>query len=409
MRSLFCAVLFTASLAVPMTTKADPKVGDPPPLLKATKLLQAPIGTSLGTNALDGKVVVLEFWATWCGPCVLAIPHLNELAEKLKDKPVQFVSITSEDEATVEAFLTKKPINAWVALDADKAMKTAYAVDSIPHTVVLGKDGLIAAIAYPTEVTESFINNLLAGKSAPANTNVFKRVDVATNGTSGKVGAAPLFEVSVRPSAPENTNQSTYSGGQGNLRYSGYTVWKLLPEAFEGASQARVWTNTPLPEGRFDVTVRQPRGHTALEAHELLWQAMQSAFALTAIKTTNEVDVLLLRMGRTNGPGLTPPASRAQGFRTGIGKIEALNAPLELLAWTLEDKLNKPVIDETRITRHFDISLKWDEKRIGLDSNGFNLPHFFRWRNLLTNLQCHAHVGCQTISSFRRTTHAALS
>jgi uncharacterized protein (TIGR03435 family) len=180
------------------------------------------------------------------------------------------------------------------------------------------------------------------------------------------------IEVSVRPSAPENTNQSTYSGGQGNLRYSGYTVWKLLPEAFEGASQARVWTNTPLPEGRFDVTVRQPRGHTALEAHELLWQAMQSAFALTATKTTNEVDVLLLRTGRTNGPGLTPPASRAQGFRTGIGKIEALNAPLELLAWTLEDKLNKPVIDETRITRHFDISLKWDEKRIGPDSNGFN-------------------------------------
>jgi len=154
MKSLFCTVLCLASLAVPLATKADPKVGDRSPLLKATALLQAPAGASLDAEKLKGKVVVLEFWATWCGPCVLAIPHLNELAEKFKNQPVQFIAITSEDEATVKTFLANKPINAWVALDADKAMKAAFAVSAIPHTVVLGKDGSIATVTYPTSLTE---------------------------------------------------------------------------------------------------------------------------------------------------------------------------------------------------------------------------------------------------------------
>ena len=198
MKSLFCTVLCLASLAVPMATKANPKVGDRSPLLKATTLLQAPAGASLDAETLKGKVVVLEFWATWCGPCVLAIPHLNELAEKFKDKPVQFIAITSEDEATVKTFLANKPINAWVALDADKAMNAAFAVSAIPHTVVLGKDGLIAAVTYPTTVTEQFIEDLLADKKPAIN----KSLGGPAPAAGGKQEAAPLFEVSVRPSAP---------------------------------------------------------------------------------------------------------------------------------------------------------------------------------------------------------------
>src|SRR5215831_9135496 len=85
---------------------AGPKVGQDPPLLQATALLQAPDGAKLDAKSLEGKVVVLEFWATWCGPCVAAIPHLNELSDKFKNQPVQFVAITAEDEATIKPFLT---------------------------------------------------------------------------------------------------------------------------------------------------------------------------------------------------------------------------------------------------------------------------------------------------------------
>jgi len=67
-------------------------------------------------HALAGKAVVLEFWATWCAPCVAAIPHLNELATQFKDRPVVFLSVSDETPSVVEAFLQKHPIDGWSAL-----------------------------------------------------------------------------------------------------------------------------------------------------------------------------------------------------------------------------------------------------------------------------------------------------
>ncbi|MFN2511843.1 MAG: TlpA family protein disulfide reductase [Pyrinomonadaceae bacterium] len=67
------------------------KIGDTAPEIKFEKLLQAPPGADTAATNLKGKVVVLEFWATWCLPCVPAIQHLNDVAEKFKDKPVQFI------------------------------------------------------------------------------------------------------------------------------------------------------------------------------------------------------------------------------------------------------------------------------------------------------------------------------
>src|SRR5262245_37427861 len=90
---------------------AEPTVGAEPPPLQLEKVLQAPAGARASWDALQGKVVVLEFWATWCGPCITAIPHLNELADAFKDKPVQFIAITDEDEKVVAPFLKRKPIH----------------------------------------------------------------------------------------------------------------------------------------------------------------------------------------------------------------------------------------------------------------------------------------------------------
>jgi thiol-disulfide isomerase/thioredoxin len=59
----------------------------------------------------DGKVYVVEFWATWCGPCIASMPHLSELQKTYADKGVQIVSISDEDLETVETFL-KREVNA---------------------------------------------------------------------------------------------------------------------------------------------------------------------------------------------------------------------------------------------------------------------------------------------------------
>ena len=62
--------------------------------------MQAPAGSKADWASLKGKVVVLEFWATWCSPCVASLPHLNQLVESLDPAKFQFISIDDEDQRT---------------------------------------------------------------------------------------------------------------------------------------------------------------------------------------------------------------------------------------------------------------------------------------------------------------------
>src|ERR1044071_2867661 len=159
-----CLVMIAAACAQSIVTAGEPKPGEAPPQLTLESILQAPSDTQPNWNALKGKVVVLEFWATWCGPCVAAIPHLNELADKFKDQPVQFIAVTDEDEKVIVPFLKRKPIHAWIGLDTDKSMLKAYGISGIPHTVIVDKKGKIAAITHPTSVTEETLKQALAGR-----------------------------------------------------------------------------------------------------------------------------------------------------------------------------------------------------------------------------------------------------
>src|SRR5271156_1919427 len=91
-----------------LPAQALPAKGTPAPPLTTIKLLQAPTGARTDWNSLRGKVVVLEFWAPWCAPCIASLPHLNQLVEALDPARFQFISIDDEDPKVVQTFLAKK-------------------------------------------------------------------------------------------------------------------------------------------------------------------------------------------------------------------------------------------------------------------------------------------------------------
>ncbi len=195
---LFLAVCvfgcFTARC--PATADKDgPMLGGVPPPLTVAKMLQGP--SELSWEKLKGKVVVLEFWATWCGPCIQAIPHVNDLAEQFKDKPVVFISVTSENEEVVQQFLKVHPLKTWVGLDDYEVLNKAFHVQGIPHVILVDATGHIAAISHPAAVKPEHLEEVLAGKKcslpAPEVYTVDKRSsDVVPN------EAPALYEISIR-------------------------------------------------------------------------------------------------------------------------------------------------------------------------------------------------------------------
>ncbi len=99
----------------------------------------------------DGKVVVVNFWATWCVPCRKEIPFFNALQKEYGDKGVQFVGIAIDDQKAVERFIQIIPIEYPVLIGNTAAIQTAQAYGNVagalPFTAFIDRTGHIAAIA----------------------------------------------------------------------------------------------------------------------------------------------------------------------------------------------------------------------------------------------------------------------
>ena len=107
-----------------------------------------------------GKVTVVEFWATWCGPCKQSMPHISELQERYKDYGVRVVSISDEKLEKVKPFVESpewsQKMRYTVATDPDRSVYAAYMTaagqSGIPTAFVVGKKGTIEWIGHPMEL-----------------------------------------------------------------------------------------------------------------------------------------------------------------------------------------------------------------------------------------------------------------
>jgi len=155
------AVILTAAAAFPQKTpdaaakKPDLTVGSPAPALTIEKWVKG----SPVAGFEKGKVYIVEFWATWCGPCIAGMPHLSELQRQYKDKSVTVIGVTTEDPrnplTAVEAMVKDKGdgMDYTVAWDSGRKTADAYMKAAqqrgIPCSFVVDGKGTIAYIGHP--------------------------------------------------------------------------------------------------------------------------------------------------------------------------------------------------------------------------------------------------------------------
>ncbi len=120
------------------------------------------------TDAPDtkGKFVLLDIWATWCGPCRKAIPHLNEVYAKYKDRVV-VIGLSNETEQQIVR-MTDPQIDYAIASDTQERTSKALEVKGIPHLLLIDPKGIVRFQGLPQALPDDELENLLDKYSARA-------------------------------------------------------------------------------------------------------------------------------------------------------------------------------------------------------------------------------------------------
>ena len=146
------------------------KAGDKAPIINITDY----ISNIPKDKTLKNKYILLEFWATWCAPCLGAVPHLNELQNKYKNrKDLLFISMTYESPEKVLKTLQRIEFTTIVVSDQTEKSHTDFGAKqngnmTLPRTVLIDNKGIVRWIGEPDQMTDSLFESFLKGNEITA-------------------------------------------------------------------------------------------------------------------------------------------------------------------------------------------------------------------------------------------------
>ncbi len=354
---LLAHALVPAGHAQPATLA---EVGKPAPALQLKSVLCAPKGpASVDWAALKGNVVVLEFWATWCGPCIMTMPHLNQLVSEFDGQPVRFISITDQDEQTVGAFLSKHELKGWIGLDRDGATSREYGVLGIPKTVLIGPDGGVLGIMIPEQLTAQVIRAVLAGeRPALPDGRGERALSAGVDPDERRSDSPPVFQVVLRRSSSQT---ATIGQRPGKITADGFTVPQLICLAWPGYSSGRIVLPEGCDTGRYTLVASMPAGQEA-QLQPTLRQMLTSAFGIGTHAETKVIDTATLSLPHGPGPGLKESAPGRSVVVTQPGYFKITNQPGRAIAAMVGGELGVPTTDHTGLGDElYDLECTWDK------------------------------------------------
>lgn len=145
-RTVLAAFLSLAALVLAGCTRLEKpremeilEIGRPAPSFKLPDLN----GKEISLNDYKGKLVMLDFWATWCGPCRMTMPVMENLQKEYPNDMVLLAINLQERDGVVREYVQQENINSKVLLDREGSVGQAYGTSSIPMHVLIDKSGIV--------------------------------------------------------------------------------------------------------------------------------------------------------------------------------------------------------------------------------------------------------------------------
>jgi len=167
-RILRSAATAAVVLAMCASAEATPKIGDKAPPVRVAKWISEKPPAVPGEAGAEKHVFLVEFWATWCKPCLKSIPHLAKLHEEKKGDGLVIISLSTEEPARIEPFVKKRNMPYHIASDSEMGTSENYMDDvpGIPHAFLIDRQGFVVWQGNPLdqERMDALIEDVLAGK-----------------------------------------------------------------------------------------------------------------------------------------------------------------------------------------------------------------------------------------------------
>ncbi|WP_183906738.1 TIGR03435 family protein [Rufibacter immobilis] len=352
---------------------AQTNIGEAAPAITFPTVLNG-ASRSLHLADLKGKAVLLEFWATWCGPCVQAMPHLQELQQQFKDR-LQVITVTEETEQRIRRFLVNRPSQLLFAVADTGGARKAFPYRMFPHSVLISPEGKVVAITSPQNITSAVIEKVLAGGP----------VDLPLK--EDNLTADPLTYFTVAADTRAHFLVQPELKGVGGLSHSYLkdpvfkgrrltminlpleSVYRLAYESLPHGRTLDLTTGESVEENKtkycFDIIV--PQGQEA-QLLPTLRKELQKMFTVRARLEKRLRAVYVLQVADAAKVKKNPVSqAKTEVFEASAGVFDGEHVTLAKVADYLESfgMVNLPVVDETGDKTFYDLSFEFEPEKKG--------------------------------------------
>ncbi len=334
-------------------------------------------------DILKNKTIVIDFWATWCAPCIAGFPHFNELADKFaNNNNIVFATMTDENRDKVELFFkrTQKSLKGLKLLDDSVKTMHGFSIVTIPQSVVVDNNGIVRWKGNTSDLSENIIDSIskkipLNKINSTAKSNPYIAPDVQKFTNTAK------FLIEFNKSS-DTSKIDNASGGWGNLgddfvqiNYNRTTIAQFLAKFLGQAPERFIITNEQ--KGNFKIDIRfSPHG------------ILDSSYANKFVENRPNLNILIYMLSKAFKFNFTVKKEKVSGYNLILidsvklkqfetihsnsergavnhasesdavnGLVEFANRSLQDITISLENYLKKPIQNSLTNNKHYDFTL----------------------------------------------------
>jgi len=365
--SVFCFILLFPAVLFAQKNITDPEISDIDLLWINS---ENPSDYDI-MDRIDGKIVLLEFWEHWCGPCITSMPHLQKLQDKFPDA-VRIIAVSGDDLKKSRSFIDSKDYGFDFIFDKDKTLHKLFPHNGIPHTVLFDAEGRFVYTSHPELIDENTIEKIINGEYNPS------AIDIGSgsmNENDEEEQNHNLISIQLKKSQVEGySGKSRYSNPPYRFDLKNYNILEIISTIYSH-SKFRIlypeelsYIDSHDPDHLYDLLyscVEEGPGKISL-----LKKFVCDAFDLAIRNEEQEKDVWVIK-GVKEGESIKISSSdqsykRSSRTNSNSFYFNASRLTLQDIGGFIEEQVGFPVVAEKNENR-YDVDLQINHEGQGID------------------------------------------